>query len=159
MVVENPTWGAPRIHVELCLLDFHLSERVISRWLKRAARDPDLAKRGLAFLRNHRGDRSGESHKDHSQANFIPESMAERHRGRVGGSCRRDLPDHVIVLNEPHVNKLLSEYVRYYHENRTRLGLHKGTPLGRAVTMANAQPRIVSRPRLGSLHHRYDLAA
>jgi hypothetical protein len=32
-----------------------------------------------------RGDRSGESHKHHSQANFIPESMAEWHRGAVGG--------------------------------------------------------------------------
>jgi putative transposase len=54
MVVENPTWGAPRIHGELSMLGFELSERTISRWMKRAPRDPDRAKRWLAFLRNHR---------------------------------------------------------------------------------------------------------
>src|SRR6266571_4223335 len=54
MVAENPTWGAPRIHGELRMLGFELSERTISRWMKRAPRDTDRAKRWLAFLRNHR---------------------------------------------------------------------------------------------------------
>ena len=54
MVVENPTWGAPRIHGELRMLGFELSERTISRWMKRAPRDPERGKRWLAFLRNHR---------------------------------------------------------------------------------------------------------
>lgn len=40
MVVENPTWGAPRIHTELFMLGFDVSERTISRWMKRAPRDP-----------------------------------------------------------------------------------------------------------------------
>jgi putative transposase len=31
------------------------------------------------------------------------------------GSCRRDLLDHVIVLNERHLKRLMAEYVRYYH--------------------------------------------
>src|SRR5260221_1544774 len=54
MVVENPTWGAPRIHGELLMLGFDVSERTISRWMKRAPRDPEPAKRWLTFLRNHR---------------------------------------------------------------------------------------------------------
>jgi putative transposase len=54
MVEENPTWGAPRIHGELLMLDFDVSERTISRWMRRAPRNPELAKRWLAFLRNHR---------------------------------------------------------------------------------------------------------
>jgi putative transposase len=52
MVVENPTWGAPRIHGELLMLGFDLCERTISRWMKRGPRDPEPAKRWLAFLRN-----------------------------------------------------------------------------------------------------------
>jgi putative transposase len=40
MVVENPTWGAPRIHGELLMLGFDLCERTISRWMKRAPRLP-----------------------------------------------------------------------------------------------------------------------
>src|SRR5713101_7927986 len=51
MVAENPTWGAPRMHGELRMLGFELSERTISRWMKRAARDPEQGKRWLAFLR------------------------------------------------------------------------------------------------------------
>src|ERR1700747_3371209 len=54
MVVENPAWGAPRIHGELLMLGFDVSERTISRWMKRASRDPEPARRWLTFLRNHR---------------------------------------------------------------------------------------------------------
>jgi putative transposase len=55
MMAENTTWGAPRIHDELLMLGFDISERTISRWMKRAPRDPGPGKRWLAFLRNHRG--------------------------------------------------------------------------------------------------------
>ena len=72
-------------------------------------------------------------------------------------SCRRDLLNHIIALNERHLKRLLSEYVRYYHEDRTHLGLGKGTPYGRIRAVASG--RIVSHERLGGLHHRYDRAA
>jgi hypothetical protein len=54
IVAENPTWGAPRIHGELLMLGFDVSERSVSRWMKRAPRDSERARRWLAFLRNHR---------------------------------------------------------------------------------------------------------
>jgi hypothetical protein len=55
MVDENPIWGAPRIHGELLKLGFDVSERrSVSRWIRRAPRDPDPVKRWLTFLRNHR---------------------------------------------------------------------------------------------------------
>jgi len=54
MVAENQTWGAPRIHGELLMLSFDVSQRTISRWMKRAPRNPELARRWLTFLRNHR---------------------------------------------------------------------------------------------------------
>jgi len=79
---------------------------------------------------------------------------------RFVGSCRRDLLDHVIVLNGRHLKRLMNEYIGYYHEDRTHLGLDKQTPAGREraeVTTANA--KVASMPRLGGLHHRYDLAA
>jgi hypothetical protein len=41
------------------------------------------------------------------------------------GTCRRDLLDHVIVLNKRHLKRLMNEYVRYYHDDRTHLGLDK----------------------------------
>src|SRR5207248_3369946 len=54
MVAENPTWGAPRIHGELLMLGFDVSERTISRWMKRVPRETDSAQPWLVFLRNHR---------------------------------------------------------------------------------------------------------
>jgi putative transposase len=54
MVAENPTWGAPRIHGELQMLGFILSERTVSRWAQRAPRSPELGRRWKAFLHNHR---------------------------------------------------------------------------------------------------------
>src|ERR1035438_3694300 len=50
--------------------------------------------------------------------------------------------------------------LRYYHEDRTHLGLGKGTPEHRvaASTPANGH-KVVSFPRLGGLHHRYTVAA
>jgi transposase InsO family protein len=76
------------------------------------------------------------------------------------GNCRRDLLDHVIVLNERHLKRLMSEYVRYYHDDRTHLALVKGTLAGRgAETNPDADCRVISMPGLGGLHHRYDRAA
>ena len=76
------------------------------------------------------------------------------------GSCRRDLLDHVIILNEPHLKRLMSEYVSYYHEDRTHLGLAKDTPAGRPTAIRSAvESNLRSSPRLGGLHHRYAVAA
>ena len=55
------------------------------------------------------------------------------------------------------MKRLLSEYVDYYHEDRTHLGLGKETPNCR--TGSKASGRVLSFPRLGGLHQRYDRAA
>jgi hypothetical protein len=77
--------------------------------------------------------------------------------GEAQGSCRRDLLEHIIAVGERHLKRLLSEYVGYYHEDRTHLGLGKGTPDGR--TCAIASGGVLSHVRLGGLHHRCDRAA
>src|SRR5882672_7508702 len=210
MVVENPTWGAPRIHGELLMLSFDVSERTISHWMKRAPRDPELAKRCLTFLRNHREaiaamdfftvptvtfsvlycffvishDRRRILHFNvtkHPTSLWIVQQLREAfpfgsaprfvifdRDGKYGvevpaavrslkitpvrtsfespwqngvaerwvESCRGDLLDHIIAANESHLKRLLSEYVDYYHEDRTHLGLGKGTPHSRIPSTA-----------------------
>lgn len=230
-MAENPSWGAPRIHGELLMLGFDVSERTISRWKKRVPTNPDPAKRWLAFLRNHKEaiaamdffavptvaftvlycffvishDRRRILHFNvtkHPTSLWIVQQLREAfpfdsapkflifdRDAKYGlevpaavrslnispvqtsfaspwqngiaerwiGSCRRDLLDHVIALNEGHLKRLLTEYVRYHHEDRTHLGLAKQTPARRSSCAASG--RIVSQPRLGGLHHRYDRAA
>jgi len=234
MVAENPTWGAPRIHGELKMLGFDISERTVLRWMRKAPRDPEPAKRWAAFLHNHREliaamdfftvptlsfgvlycffviahDRRrilhfnitkhptsawvvqqlreafpydsapkylifDREHTFHGEVletveglGVIPVRTAVRSPWQNGvaerfvGNCRRDALDHVIVLNERHLKRLMAEYLRYYHDDRTHLGLEKSTPAGRKMwTNPTGYRKVISMPRLGGLHHRYDLAA
>lgn len=234
MVAENRTWGAPRIHGELKILGFDISERTVLNWMRKAPRPPKPAKQWLTFLRNHREaiaamdfftvttltfgllhcfvvishDRRKVLHFNvtrHPGSAWVAQQLREafpcdsapqylifdraKNFGeevlttitdlgikpkrisfrspwqngiaeRWVGNCRRDLLDHVIVLNEHHLKRLLSEYVRYYHDDRTHLGLNKETPGCRvAAKCADRSCRVLCMPRLGGLHHRYDLAA
>ena len=205
MVAENPTWGAPRIHGELRMLGFGISERTVLRWMRKAPRSPEPAKRWATFLNNHReaitamdfftvptltfgvlycffvishdrrrilhcnitrtlpplGLLSNFERRSHTilrqgissligstpskarswrpceSLGCEPDSNSVRSPWQNGvaerfvGSCRRDLLDHVIVLNERHLKRLMTEYVRYYHDDRTHLGLGKQTPGGK----------------------------
>ena len=231
MVAENPTWGAPRIHGELLMLGFDIAERSISRWMRKAPRDPEPARRWLAFLHNHREaiaamdfftvpsitfgmlycffvighDRRKILHlgvTKHPTSMWAVEQLRQTFpfdsaprflifdrdakyglevpiairsmkidpvqtsyqspwqngiAERWVESCRRDLLDHVIAINEGHLKRLVAEYIRYYHEDRTHLGLEKETPGVRI--RAAAAGGVVSRERLGGLHHRYERAA
>jgi transposase InsO family protein len=73
---------------------------------------------------------------------------------RVIGSIRRECLDHVIILGERHLKRILSSYVRYYHSTRTHLSLDKDAPDGRAV-QSPAKGTVVELPRVGGLHHEY----
>jgi transposase InsO family protein len=234
MVNENQTWGAPRIHGELRMLGLDNSERTVLRWMRKAPRDPEPAKRWAAFLSNHREaiaamdfftlhtltfgvlhcffviahDRRRILHFNvtkHPTSSWVIQQLREAFpydsapgylifdRGpnfnkevidtlkafaiqpkrtsfrspwqngvaeRWVGNCRRDLLDHVIVLNQRHLKRLMNEYVRYYHEDRTHLALGKTTPAGRQATSKfGVDGRIIALPRMGGLHHRYHLAA
>lgn len=234
MVAENPSWGAPRIHGELKMLGFEISERTVLRWMQKTPRQPEPGQRWKTFLANHREviaamdfftvptltfgvlycffviahDRRKVLHFNvtwHPTAAWVGQQLREAFpydtapgylihdrdaifnvevvetakilgtkpvrtafkspwqngvAERFVGSCRRDLFSHVIVLNERHLKRILTEFVRYYHEDRTHLGLAKQTPGARvAATNAESRSEITSAPRLGGLHHRYDLAA
>jgi len=71
---------------------------------------------------------------------------------RLIGSIRRECLDHIIVLGEAHLRRILKSYARYYDETRTHLALDKDAPLSRTVKRAG---RILCRPVLGGLHHEY----
>ena len=71
---------------------------------------------------------------------------------RLIGSVRRECLDHIIVLGEAHLRRILKSYARYYNATRTHLALDKDAPLSRTVKRAG---RILHRPVLGGLHHEY----
>jgi transposase InsO family protein len=72
------------------------------------------------------------------------------------GSARRELLDHVIVLNEQHLHRLLREYVDYYNADRVHTQL-RDSPNGRPTEYRpSPEAQIVGLPRVGGLHHRYE---
>jgi transposase InsO family protein len=71
------------------------------------------------------------------------------------GSCKREIIDHVIVLNEDHLRQLLREYVNYYNTERVHTRL-QDSPEGRPVeSRPSADAKVAGLPRVGGLHHRY----
>ena len=72
------------------------------------------------------------------------------------GSCRREILDHVLALNEEHLRRLIRDYVHYHQEDRVHDSLNKDTPNRRAVEpKPTTDATLISLPRLGGLHHRY----
>jgi transposase InsO family protein len=71
---------------------------------------------------------------------------------RLIGSIRRECVDHVVVLGEAHLRRILTKYAAYYNELRTHRSLNKDAPIYRAIQHAGC---IVSAPVLGRLHHHY----
>ncbi len=75
---------------------------------------------------------------------------------RFVGSVRREILDHVIILNARHLDHLMREYIDYYHYDRTHYALDKETPFPRPIqSKSTDKSRLIASPRLGGLHHRY----
>jgi transposase InsO family protein len=74
---------------------------------------------------------------------------------RLIGSVRRDCLDHVIVLGEEHLRRILKSCLTYYHRSRTHLGLDKDTSEPRAVQPPE-MGEILEFREVGGLHHRYE---
>src|SRR5260370_14184303 len=71
---------------------------------------------------------------------------------RLIGSIRRECNDHLVVLGEAHLRRILTKYAVYYNELRTHRSLNKDAPIHRAIQHVG---RIVSAPVLGRPHHHY----
>ena len=77
---------------------------------------------------------------------------------RLIGTIRRECLDHVIVLNERHLKRLLADYFDYYHRWRTHQSLEMDCPDPREIHSA-AQGRVAEVAEVGGLHHHYERVA
>lgn len=77
---------------------------------------------------------------------------------RLVGSIRRECLDHVIVVNERHLKRILGEYFQYYHRWRTHQALDMDCPEPRELDAVH-RGRVVEIPELGGLHHHYERSA
>ncbi len=77
---------------------------------------------------------------------------------RLIGSIRRECLDHVIIVDESSLRRVLKSYFEYYDHTRTHLALEKDTPVPRRVQPPE-MGRVVELPQVGGLHHRYERRA
>ena len=77
---------------------------------------------------------------------------------RLIGSIRRECLDHVLVINEGHLLRVLRGYFAYYHDSRPQQSLEGNAPRPREIEPPS-QGRIIAEPQVGGLHHRYRRAA
>jgi transposase InsO family protein len=71
---------------------------------------------------------------------------------RLIGSIRRECVDHIIVVGEMHLRRILKSYAGYYNSVRPHRSLNKDAPVSRPVQRTG---NIRSQPILGGLHHHY----
>src|ERR1700756_271907 len=207
MSIENPLWGAPRIHGELLKLGFEVAQSSVAKYMVKRRVPPSQGWR--TFLRNHAPDIAAMDlfvvptigfdlfyalvivrldRRDLVWINVTTNPTAEwvarqiteafpwdmapryliRDRDRVYGtfvtrrlramgirdkpiapaspwqngfaerligSIRRECLDHIIVLGEVHLRRILKSYARYYNETRTHLALDKDAPLSRETAL------------------------
>src|SRR5947209_4989463 len=224
MSVDNPPWGAPRIHGELLKLGFEVAQSSVAKYMVKRCGPPSQG--WCTFLRNHAPDIAAMdlfvvptigfnllyalvivrlarrelvwiNVTTHPTADWISGQITEAfpwaeapryvirdqdciygaavtHRlrtmsirdkpiapgspwqngfaERLIGSIRRECVDHLVVLGEAHLRRILTKYAIYYNELRTHRSLNKDAPIRRAIQHVG---RIVSAPVLGGLHHHY----
>jgi transposase InsO family protein len=224
MSIDNPLWGAPRIHGELLKLGFEVAQSSVAKYMVKRRGPPSQGWR--TFLRNHAPDIAAMdlfvvptigfdllyafiivrldrrelvwiNVTTNPTAEWIARQITEafpwnknpqyliRDRDRVYGtmvtrrlhaigirdkptapaspwqnsfaerligSIRRECADHILVLSEAHLRRILKAYARYYNDIRTHWSLDKDAPLSRPVQRTGI---INSHAVLGGLHHHY----
>src|SRR4030088_3542901 len=218
MSVQNPLWGAPRIHGELLKLGFEVAQSSVAKYMVKRRGPPGQGWR--TFLHNHvpdiaamdlfvvptigfdllyafvivrldRRDLVWINVTANPTAEWVARQITEtspwneaprymiRDRDRIYGavvtrrlramgirdkpiapvsswqngfaerligSIRRECVDHVLVLGEAQLRRILTKYAAYYNELRTHRSLDKDAPVHRAIQHVG---RIVSAPVLG----------
>ena len=130
MSLENPFWGATKIHGELLKLGIQVAQSTVSIYMVP------------------RPDRPLQSWRPTSYRSPWQNGYVER----LIGSVRRECTDHLIVLNAEHLRRILAKYATYYNDVRTHISLGKDAPCRRPIERFG---NIVAYPILGGLHHQY----
>jgi putative transposase len=143
------------------VVHFNVTEHPTARWAAQQIVDAFPDDSAPAYLLRDRDAVYGDAFRRRVKGMRIREVLTAPHSPwqnpfaeRLIGSIRRECLDHVVVLGERHLRRILTSYLVYYHQARTHLSLDKDAPDGRPITPP-VLGAIISIPEVGGLHHRY----
>jgi putative transposase len=148
-------------HSRRRLVHFNVTEHPTAEWTARQLLEACAEEEAPRYLIRDRdqvyGERFSRQAKtlDIGEVVIAPRSPWQNaYAERVIGSIRRECLDHVVVIGERHLMRILSEYVDYYNRTRTHLSLTKDAREPRRV-QPSSKGRVAKVPRVGGLHHEY----
>jgi transposase InsO family protein len=143
------------------VLHFNVTEHPTAHWTAQQIVDAFPDDSAPSYLLRDRDQVYGQQFRHRVKGMGIHEVLTAPHSPwqnplaeRLIGSIRRECLNHVLVLGERHLRRILARYFEYYHRARTHLSLDKDAPDVRSVELPEAG-RIVEIPEVGGLHHRY----
>src|SRR5467141_606092 len=143
------------------VLHFNVTEHPTAHWTAQQLVDAFPDESAPSYLLRDRDQVYGQQFRHRVKGMGIDEVLTAPHSPwqnpfaeRLIGSVRRECLNHVLVLGERHLRRILARYFDYYHRARTHLSLDKDAPDTRAVELSDAG-RIVEIPEVGGLHHRH----
>ena len=149
-------------HHQRCVVHFNITEHPTAQWTAQQVVDAfpwDEAPRYLLHDRDRiyaTSFRQRVQHMSIEEVLIAPRSPWQNpYVERLIGRIRRECLDHVIVLHERHLRRLLTEYFQYYHHWRTHRALDMDCPVSRLVQRPELGP-IREVPEVGGLHHHYE---
>ena len=147
------------------VIHFGVTRNPTQIWLARQVTEAFPWDTAPRYLLRDRDASYGQSFRDRVRAMAINEVITaprspwqNAYVERVIGSIRRECLDHLIILDEAHLRRILAAYFGYYHRTRTHLSLNKDCPEPRAISPP-AAGQIIAVPEVGGLHHRYERRA
>jgi transposase InsO family protein len=147
------------------VVHFNVTEHPTAAWTAQQIIEAFPEETAPRFLLRDRDQIYGEEFRRRVAGMRIEEVMTAPHSPwqspyveRLIGSIRRECLDHVIVLGESHLRRILRSYIAYYHVSRTHLSLCKDAPEPRAKQPPDLGA-VIEIAEVGGLHHRYERRA
>ena len=153
------------LHDRRWVVHFNVTQHPTAEWTAQQMIEAFPEDRAPRFLLRDRDSVYGEYFRSRITTMGIEEVLTSPHSPwqnpyveRLIGTIRRECLDHVIVLCEEHLRRILGEYIDYYHEARPHQSLGRNSPVPREVE-GPAAGKVISIPHVGGLHHQYRRAA
>ncbi len=148
-------------HQRRCVVHFNVTEHPTAAWTAQQIVDAFPDESAPSYLLRDRDSVYGHAFRQRVKGMGIAEVLTAPHSPwqnpfaeRLIGSIRRECLNHVFVLGELHLRRILTRYFAYYHRARTHLSLDKDAPDGRPIEPPELGMVIQIR-EVGGLHHRY----